>query len=130
MLATGEAKRQVTQNGGYNAFESPDGTALYYAKTEGGLWQVPAQGGDEVELWPQVDAVKCALAKHGFYCMDNANGRTALSFWDLKTRSTKELAIVPGPLSNGLVVSPDDRWLLYTKTEFVGSELMLVQNFQ
>lgn len=130
MLSSGGAEVQITKNGGYNAHESRDGTELYYAKTEGGVWKVPARGGDEIELWPQVDGANCVPAKHGLYCIENAHDRTIVNFLDLKTRSRKVLAVVPGPLNNGLGVSPDDRWLLYTRTDFVGSELMLVENFR
>lgn len=130
MLPSGEGTLQITKNSGYNAYESRDGTDLYYAKTEGGVWRVPARGGDEIELWSEIDGVNCAPAKRGLYCIENANDRTTVSFLDLKTRSRKVLAVVPGPLSNGLGTSPDDRWLLYTKTDFVGSELMLIENFR
>jgi hypothetical protein len=52
MLPTGGAEVEITKNNGYNAYESRDGTDLYYAKTEGGVWKVPARGGDQIELWP------------------------------------------------------------------------------
>jgi Tol biopolymer transport system component/DNA-binding winged helix-turn-helix (wHTH) protein len=130
MSPSGGAEAQITKNGGFNAYESREGGDLYYAKTEGGVWSVPVEGGDEIELWPEADAVKCAPAKHGLYCIENANDRTTVSFLDRKTRSRKALAVVPGLLSNGLTTSPDDKWLLYTKTDFVGSELMLVENFR
>jgi Tol biopolymer transport system component len=85
MVPTGEAKVQITRNGGYNAYESDGGTHLYYAKIEGGVWNVPARGGDEIELWPGIDAVNCAPAKRGLYCIENANDRATVSFLDLKT---------------------------------------------
>jgi Tol biopolymer transport system component len=130
MLPTGEAKVQITKKGGYNAYEARDGTNLFYAKTEGGVWGVPAQGGDEIELWHEVDGVNCAPAKHGLYCIENVNDRTTINFLDLKTRSRKRLAVLPGPLNYELATSPDERWLLYTKKEFVGSELLLVESFR
>ena len=98
-------------------------------KTEGGVWNVPARGGDEIELSPGIDAVNCAPAKRGLYCLENANDRATVSFLDLKTRSRRVLVVVPGPIINGLAASPDERWLLYTKADFTGSELMLVENF-
>jgi Tol biopolymer transport system component len=39
---------QVTRNGGFIAFETADGTALYFTKPEQtGFWRIPVTGGDE-----------------------------------------------------------------------------------
>ena len=51
-LQGGEAM-QVTNRGGFAAFESPDGKFLYYTKSEEGkegLWRMPAAGGEEVKV--------------------------------------------------------------------------------
>lgn len=46
--ADGGAAIQVTKNGGFAAFEAPDGSRLYYAKYDGpGIWAVPIDGGEE-----------------------------------------------------------------------------------
>ena len=46
-VAGGEAQ-QVTKQGGFAAFESPDGKYLYYAKLDvAGLWRIPVEGGQE-----------------------------------------------------------------------------------
>ena len=46
--ADGGPAIQVTRNGGFAAFESPDGRRLYYTKYDAaGIWTVPVDGGDE-----------------------------------------------------------------------------------
>ena len=51
MPSVGGPAVQVTQHGGFAAFESPDGKFLYYAKglTVPGLWRIHTQGGEEIE---------------------------------------------------------------------------------
>jgi WD40-like Beta Propeller Repeat len=50
--STGGLAVQVTRQGGFAAFESPDGRFLYYAKglTVPGLWRIPTNGGEETEV--------------------------------------------------------------------------------
>jgi hypothetical protein len=45
----GGAEIQITHHGGANSQESWDGKTVYYFKS-GGLWQVPAEGGEERPL--------------------------------------------------------------------------------
>ena len=53
-VAGGKAT-QVTQNGGYVAFESRDGRSLYYMKSMSGpLWGRPLEGGKEKQLIERV----------------------------------------------------------------------------
>ena len=43
---------QLTSQGGFAAFESPDGQAVYYAKglNVAGLWKVHVNGGEEAPV--------------------------------------------------------------------------------
>jgi Tol biopolymer transport system component len=56
MPADGGEAIRVTQDGGVEAFESPDGTSVYYTKEGdktrdvGSLWKVPVGGGKEVQV--------------------------------------------------------------------------------
>ena len=47
--ADGSEPTQLTKGGGYQAFESPDGKLVFYAKERGrpGIWSVPVGGGPE-----------------------------------------------------------------------------------
>lgn len=131
MRPDGAGKTQVTRNTGYLARESSDGAALLFVKADnGGIWSIPIDGGDDTELFGEVDGDKCALGKDGYYCIVDREGESTLNFLDLRSRTTKAVAKIPGPLGNGLTVSPSGRYLLYTKLDFTGSELMLVRNFR
>ena len=46
---------QMTKKGGFAAFESPDGKAVYYAKGKeaSGIWEVPVGGGEEASVLDQ-----------------------------------------------------------------------------
>jgi len=132
MEPTGEAKVQITRNGGYNAYDQMAERTCIMRKqrAESGMFRRGAamRSNYGPELTPL--SVNCAPAKRGLYCIENANDRATVSFLDLKTRSRRVLVVVPGPIINGLAASADERWLLYTKADFTGSELMLVENFR
>jgi hypothetical protein len=52
MPAAGGEAIQVTQQGGFEAYESPNGELLYYTKGRGPgpIWQVSVAGGDETPV--------------------------------------------------------------------------------
>jgi Tol biopolymer transport system component len=136
--ATGGAEIQITKNGGCNQMESPDGRYVYYlGKANSAVWRVPVDGGEEtqlIELGPQsnstgVGGSHFTLGKHGVYFFDSIETET-LRFMNYETRSTKVLGTLPGPIVHGFTVSPDERWLLYAKSDSAGSQLRLVENFR
>ena len=51
MHSAGGPAVQVTNHGGYAAFESLDGKFLYYTKYQAvpGIWRIPTSGGEETE---------------------------------------------------------------------------------
>jgi hypothetical protein len=54
---------------------------------------------------------------------------SAVEFFNFATGATAEIVKVTKPLDLGLGVSPDGRTLLYSQTDNIGSNLMLVENF-
>jgi hypothetical protein len=64
------------------------------------------------------------------YFVSDANSGRAIQFFDFGTRGIKTIASVDQLFSHALAVSPDERFILYSKTDVVGSELMLVENFR
>jgi Tol biopolymer transport system component len=123
---------QVTKNGGCQGSEAADGETFYYLKDESAMWRVPVSGGEEIEVSKVTYAQggTFALVKNGAFFIDSRQ-TTVLKFFDFRTHSvriaTKEL---PGPMGDGLAVSPDGQWLLYGKSDAAGSQLMLIDNFQ
>jgi dipeptidyl aminopeptidase/acylaminoacyl peptidase len=135
--ATGGELVQVTKQGGFVAFEAPDGKSVYYAKGDSvpGIWRVPVDGGQEV---PVLDSVAgyfgdWAVARDGIYFIDpeTKNG-AAIEFFSFATRKITEVASL-GKVAvswGGFAGSPDGQWALYTLTENEGSDIMLVENFR
>ncbi len=129
---------QVTQNGGFAAFESPDGQFVLYAKfTEPGIWRVPVVGGEETlvldllqpGLWGY-----WAVVEEGIYFLNaEAKPRPAIEFYRFATRRAMHVfvpekdAVYANP---GLALSPDGRWILYAQVDQETSDIMLVENFR
>ena len=139
MPAGGGPSVQVTRGGGYAAQESWDARHLYYSKASagGGLWRVPVEGGEEDQVFsPQPrDWTEWTLSPAGIYW-----GATGGSFWredyaihffDFQSGRSQTLFRKVGPFVTLFpAVSPDEKWILYTESPMVQSELMLVENFR
>jgi Tol biopolymer transport system component len=129
--STGGTEVQVTKHGGYVAFESADGEDLYYTK-EQELWKMPVRRGDERRVSASLFRNNVAPAKSGIYFLEgplSAETTVRLQFLDLATQAVKTIAVIPAPAGNEISVSPDERWMLFSKTDREGSELMIVENF-
>jgi hypothetical protein len=137
MPAEGGPAVQVThKHGGEEAFESFDGKSVYYVKgLVHGIWRTRTQGGEEVEVLQEGERGHWALTGRGIYFFDGSR-QPALHFFDfargearLFRRLPKE-TIMAGGDDNSISVSSDDRWIIYTQVDRVGSDLMLVENFR
>src|SRR3954447_15694959 len=81
MPSAGGAPTQITRRGGHTALESADGRFLYYAiggpegelKGTGGLWRVPVNGVDEVQVLPSVTFYNFAIREDGLYFIPRGN---------------------------------------------------------
>ena len=129
---------QVTRNGGYEAFESPDGKRLYYVADQNrpGLRKVPVEGGPEVDIAAGVHQGYWALSANAVYYLDfnqQTPTGTPVRRLDLSTGRESTVAMVkrrffrPAP---GLAVSPDGRVLALATIADLGSDLMLVNDFR
>jgi DNA-binding winged helix-turn-helix (wHTH) protein len=112
---------QVTRNGGFSAYESPDGKTLYYAKTRytnPEIWQVPVAGGAETRvsslLRPSTWA-NWALAEKGILFLSEYNEKAStLEYFDFATRGVRPL----GTLENAsfwLSASSDGKSVWYSE---------------
>jgi Tol biopolymer transport system component len=125
---------QVTKKGGSYAAESPDGGFLYYLRsweteenTE--LWRVPVEGGEETRIIASVCSQFFAVVERGIYFLSGWEN-PSVQFFHFATGKIETVARLEGSVAFGLSVSPDGRWLLYSKHEGRGSDLMLVENFR
>jgi hypothetical protein len=127
---------QVTRHGGFAAFESPDGRFLYYAKglAVPGLWRIPTNGGEEIELIRSLDAGYYgywAVVEKGIYYLD-ATAKPGIAFFNTTTHRTRrvfDLENRPARQAPGLAVSPDGGTILYTQLDALNSDIILVENF-
>jgi Tol biopolymer transport system component/DNA-binding winged helix-turn-helix (wHTH) protein len=132
--ATGGEAIRVTQNGGYVAFESLNGSMLYYTKTslKPSLWGMPVGGGQELELVKSIDLFGFTPATKALYFekLNNNGSSTSIQFLNLATGKVSTVITVHRSLGAGLSISPDERYLLYSQFDQRGSDLMLIENFR
>ena len=127
----------MTHHGGYAAFESPDGKFVYFAKglTVPGLWRIPTNGSQEVEVIGSLDAGYWgywAVVENGIYYLD-AIGKPGISFFNMTTHRTTRLFDLenrPAREAPGLAVSSDGGTILYTQLDALSRDIILVQNFR
>jgi Tol biopolymer transport system component/DNA-binding winged helix-turn-helix (wHTH) protein len=134
VAAEGGQPVQVTRQGGFEPFESADGQWLYYVK-QGGLWRMPAAGGEEARILDRVEWGYWAECGTGICFLDRqATPRPAIEFIDLTTRQTRRLADLEKESGlaqpPGFAVSPDGRWILYKRVDQIENDLLLVENFR
>jgi Tol biopolymer transport system component/DNA-binding winged helix-turn-helix (wHTH) protein len=139
MPADGGDAVQVTQDGGYAPLESPDGKFLYYTKglVATSVWRVPLGGGQASKVLENLSTYNnLAIVDNGIYFVPLENMFASRSIQFLNSRTSQITPVLSFERmvgfidEGGLAVSPDGRWILYSKTDQVGAELRLVQNFR
>ncbi len=136
---------QLTRNGGGVSFADDGGRFVYYARPGASestrdIWSVPVDGGEErlVLEGRVLRGMQWSLWKgHIFYITRGGAEGPSIEMFDLTTRKTTRLVSLGAnarisqalPIWDGLTVSPDGRWVLYTQLD-VTSDIMLVENFR
>jgi len=132
MPAGGGEPRRVTKKGGMWALESPDGQWVYYSQRNRSLWKVPIDGGEETQVLESVDRNAFGIVKEGIYFISkpDATGRYSIQFFNFATKRTRSISTIQSAIPANLSVSPDGRWILYSQSDQLSSDLMLVENFR
>ena len=137
MPAEGGEPVQVTDQGGYVAFESFDGRTLYYTKTgrrftSSPLFARPVSGGPERQVLDAVYDRAFAVAQGGIYYIEQAgeDRKCPLMFFELSSGRSRLLTKIEGDPGLGLSVSPDGGQLLYSLATLANADLVLVENFR
>jgi Tol biopolymer transport system component/DNA-binding winged helix-turn-helix (wHTH) protein len=130
MPSQGGEPVQVTRNGGMGPQESADGKTLYYVKPViamggGSLWRMPVGGGPEEKVVDSIYRFNYAVTEKGIYFTHS----DSIYFLDFAAGETRPVLKTPHP-DTGLAISPDGRYLLFSKRDAIGSDLMLVENFR
>jgi WD40 repeat protein len=130
----GGEPEQVTRGEGQAPMISADSAWLFFTKRDGagGVWRMPVGGGDEERLLPAVHRHNFAVTASGVYFVAPvvSDGTSSVRFLDFATRAVKDIVPIDKPADLGLAVSPDGRQLLFTKIDYAGTDLMLVENFR
>jgi Tol biopolymer transport system component len=128
MRPDGTGLTQVTQNGGFAAYESVTGDTLFYTKRSAhGLWMRPTDGGPETRVLDDLalpDWGNWAVTGDGLYFVRRGEGGTTIAFHDFATRASRTVASIPNIASPSLEVSPDGQRLLYARIEQSNSDLI------
>lgn len=122
---------QVTRNGGFVAFESPDGRALFYTKTDQNakLWRSAVDGSGATEVLNGVAFRGFVVtADRVYYLRQEPNGLIGIQRFVIATREDSQIASVAKPVFVGLSMSPDGKYLIYSQMR-EASNLMLVEDF-
>lgn len=133
----GAAVPIVNTKGGFQAFESSDGKWVYYVKENTpGIWKVTADGGEATRVLEQGVAGAWSLTDQGIcYLNFDDTDATTLRFFSFAEQKASLLRKLPketriGLLENLLSATADGRWIIYTQSDQVASDLMLVENFR
>ena len=123
---------QVSPNQGTRAYESPDGSHLYYPafSISSPVWRLPTSGGEPVKVLDGVVWFNFCLVENGAYYIDQADGETRLQFFNIATGKSTTVARNLGAVSAGLTATPDGRTILFTRVDASADDLMLVENFR
>lgn len=131
-LAGGTAK-QITTNGGFFAIEFGD--SLFFTQLHrSGIWQMPMNGGTAkviIERMFSQDWDNWDLRQEGIYFVTRQRLRTAaLCFFPFPAGPVQKLLEFDSHRvlgKNGLSVSPNGEYVLFTKLDRLTGDLMLVE---
>ena len=133
MPFAGGTAEQVTKEGGNVAYESADGTTLFYTKdVSSPLFARPLSGGAEHQLLDWVTLKAFVPVDDGIYYVGRRsdNGQYPLQFFQFASQTSRVLTNLGGLIGQGLSVSPDRTAILFTKAVRSGANLMMIENFQ
>ena len=125
----------VSQESGAYPVESYDRETVYFVKNgrESTINAVPLKSEGAVTAVIGMPAVSdqslWTLVPEGIYFAPMEAPRS-LQYFDFATKHVRQSCKFEKNLVNGLSVSPDGRWLLYTQLDKANSDIMLVENFR
>ena len=130
--SAGGTAEQVTRGGGMEPVVSPNGRSVYYAKqAEQGIWEVPAEGGQEVQIVNQGRELNFDVADTGIFMMDvSTKPQATVEMFSFSSRQLTTVARLPPGLqfsnTSWLRVSRDGRAMLYVQYDQWRSDIEML----
>ena len=129
---------QVTEKGGADAHESPDGRYVYFVKSvnQSGLWRVPVGGGNESFVIQEAWQGYWAIGSDSIYYIRMEHGGLApstLRSFHLQTGRTRDIVKIANSISQstpGFSMTSNGRSMLLVQIDTQNSDLMLMENFR
>jgi Tol biopolymer transport system component/DNA-binding winged helix-turn-helix (wHTH) protein len=128
----------VTKDGGWRPWPSADGRFVFSTRSEErGIWRVSLDDGrTERIVEKSVPATQWCLWNDALVYVAEHDDTASVEMLDLKSETTTELFslgdrprhTIPD-LWQGLTVSPDGRWILYSRVSS-SSDLVMIENFR
>jgi Tol biopolymer transport system component len=125
---------QVTHDGGFESYESPDGKFLYYTRIgKSGIWRMalPDGQGAPVAGLKTVAQRNWEGSAKGIYFVA-ASKPARLEFFNFSNQHVtriRDLAAASNSVYRGLSVNPDGRTMLYLQREQARTNVMVASNF-
>jgi Tol biopolymer transport system component/DNA-binding winged helix-turn-helix (wHTH) protein len=117
------------------SIESSDGKLLYFPWNDGDAnimmlaLDRPGATPEPVPGMPKIShEARWTLVPDGIYFTPQEKPRS-ISFYDFATRQTREIFRVDKDLAEGMSISPDRRYMLYSQIDESNSDIMLVNHF-
>lgn len=130
--ACGGRALQVTTGGGFGPSESPDGNWLYYGKSPNrpaSLWRMPPAGGPESHVVSGLRGWNAfTVLPDGIYFRGQDN--RSVQFFDPRTGHVSLVRDVTTRTGTGFTVAPGAGWMLFAAKQFIGGDLVIVQDLR
>jgi Tol biopolymer transport system component len=133
MPAAGGAASMVTRGGGSTAFESADGTTLYFTRPDsGGIWRMPVAGGAEERASADpapASANDWRVTARGFYFRENrGDAAPVVRFLPFGASTSSVVAVLDEQAWSGFSVASDDSALVYGKADRREADIRMIEN--
>lgn len=134
--ADGGEAVQITRQGGFESFASPDGREIFYTKNRGvaGIWKVAVDGSEESAVAELAEAGYWrywSVVQDGIYFVARAsNPPYAIKFYSFASKQISDAAQLektPLWIYPGLAAAPDGKTLLYAQSDQNSSGIMLAE---
>ena len=131
MPSAGGKPEQITRGGGREPVVSWDGRRVYYAKPPPiqGIWAVPAEGGQEVQIVPRGRSLNFDVAENGIYWMDpSAKPQATVEKFSFASGQIELVArLPPGMRVVGyFTITRDGRSMLYVQFDQWTSDIEML----